>query len=119
MDDLKLLGLAIKAVREAKGLSMRELAERAELATSTISVVEHGERDPNFNTLVAVCRVLGTKPSTLLSLAEKLGQDLPKQIERRQEHLRQEKAEIAKLSEELSSHVSALLASSTSSGTPG
>lgn len=119
MNELKLLGLAIKGIREAKGISMRELAERANLAPSTISVVEHGERDPNFNTLVAVCKVLGTKPSALLTLAEKLGRDLPDQIERRQESLRQEKAEIAKLSEELSSHISALIASSTTSGTSG
>ena len=75
-NELRSLGLSIKAARESKGLSMRQLAEKAGLSVSTISLLESGQRDVTFSTITGIARALDTKPSVLLDLALALGAEL-------------------------------------------
>lgn len=55
-------GRRLKAVREAHGLSQRELAKRAGITNSTISMIEQGQVSPSVQSLA---RVLAALPMTL------------------------------------------------------
>lgn len=48
----------LRLLRESKGLSQEELAARAGLDRSYISLVERGRRSPTVNTLVKIADVL-------------------------------------------------------------
>jgi transcriptional regulator with XRE-family HTH domain len=49
--ELQAMGLRLKALREDKGFSQRELARRAGLTHTTVSAIEHGRIDPSLGTL--------------------------------------------------------------------
>lgn len=48
------LGLKLKAIREANGLSQRELAKRAGVTNSSISMIEQGQVSPSVQSLEKV-----------------------------------------------------------------
>lgn len=52
------LGDRIKALREKRGLTRAELAERAGLSVIFVRKVEAGERNPSFDSLAEIARVL-------------------------------------------------------------
>lgn len=51
-------GPDIRAARQAAGLSIEELAHRAEISYTTLSNIERGKRHPNHATLAAIRRAL-------------------------------------------------------------
>ncbi len=51
---LRELGLNIKELREAKGLSQQELADQAEVAKSTIQRLEKGKYNPSILILIKI-----------------------------------------------------------------
>jgi transcriptional regulator with XRE-family HTH domain len=63
------LGAALRAAREARGLSLREVARQVEVSPSFVSQVELGKAKPSVGTLYALVSVLG------ISLNELLGRD--------------------------------------------
>ncbi len=63
------LGNAIKICREQKGLTRTELAEKAELSTSYISLLENNKRDPSLSKVEKIAEGLGVPMSILLFLA--------------------------------------------------
>lgn len=63
------LGVALRAAREARGLSLREVARQVEVSPSFVSQVELGKAKPSVGTLYALVSVLG------ISLNELLGRD--------------------------------------------
>ncbi len=48
------------------GISLRELARRAQLTEGFLSQLERGKRLPSFDTIIKLSEVLGVNPSTLL-----------------------------------------------------
>lgn len=56
--ELKALGSRIKVVRESRGLSIRDLAELANLNKSQIVRIESGQSDPHYTTLLRIARAL-------------------------------------------------------------
>lgn len=52
-------GTAIRTVRKAQELSLRELARRAEVEPGYLSMVERGLREPSARWLKAVTDALG------------------------------------------------------------
>ena len=60
------LGQAIRAAREARGLSLRELARRVNVSPSFVSQIELGKANPSVGTLYAVVSVLGTTLDDLI-----------------------------------------------------
>ena len=52
------IGMKIKALREAKHLSQAALARKAGVQQSSISYIESGEKNPSFDTVVKLARVL-------------------------------------------------------------
>jgi len=64
--NLKKLGLNIKKLREAKGLSFRELSYACDIDNSKISKIEKGQINITFTTILQLARALEVTPSELL-----------------------------------------------------
>ncbi len=57
---------AIRAVREDRGLSLREVARRIGVSPSFVSQVETGKANPSVGTLYSLVGVLGTSLDDLI-----------------------------------------------------
>ena len=64
------IGEKIIRKRKELGLTQSELAKRAGIAQSTLSNIEQGKQRPQFDTLSAICRVLGLSILELLTYEE-------------------------------------------------
>lgn len=64
------LGAAVRRARQARGLTIQELADRVGIGKSTLSRYERGERPMNTYVLVRICRVLGVRAGALLTEAD-------------------------------------------------
>lgn len=65
------LGRAIQVIRAIRGLSRRELAERADLSYSYLSEIETGKKQPSSNAIQDLARALEVRPSELVAEAER------------------------------------------------
>jgi transcriptional regulator with XRE-family HTH domain len=65
-EDVVQVGAALRAVREARGLSLREVARRVGVSPSFVSQVETGKANPSVGTLYALVGVLGTSLDDLM-----------------------------------------------------
>jgi DNA-binding XRE family transcriptional regulator len=70
---LRVLGAEIRTLREAKGLSQERVAAIAGLHRNFIGLIERGQRNPTFLTLVAISTKLGLPLSELMEGAGKWG----------------------------------------------
>lgn len=59
-------GREVRRRREAAGLTLEGLAERAELTPNYIGGVEMGKRDPSLSTVLSLARGLRVSPGDLL-----------------------------------------------------
>jgi transcriptional regulator with XRE-family HTH domain len=64
------VGARVKALREASGLSLRDLAERSGVSAPMLSQVERGETSPTLTVAVRIAAGLGLRLSQLLRLDE-------------------------------------------------
>lgn len=70
-DDLtRVLGELVRQHRRRQGLSLADLAERADVSKSIVSLIERGEANPSIETLWRVAQALGVPLGTLLSEPE-------------------------------------------------
>ena len=67
---LKALGAAVRAAREALGLSQEELGFEAELDRTYVSGIERGVRNPTGTSLRRLASALSTSPGQLLSASD-------------------------------------------------
>lgn len=63
------LGRAIKLCREQKSITRTELAEKAKLSISYISLLENNQRDPNLSKVGLIADALGIPLTVLFFLA--------------------------------------------------
>jgi transcriptional regulator with XRE-family HTH domain len=56
---LKALGLALRARRNAQGLTLRELALRADLSFRHLGEIERGNANPRWTTVARIANALG------------------------------------------------------------
>lgn len=63
-------GKVVRDLREKKGFSQEDLADRSGLHRNAVGLVERGERTPSIETLFALSHGLGIKASTLISRLE-------------------------------------------------
>lgn len=63
---LKKVGNRIKSLRKEKGLSQEELACDANVARSTISMIETAKNDITLSKIKKIATALGVKPYELL-----------------------------------------------------
>lgn len=79
-DVLPRLGLAVRSLREERGLSVGELAERAQLSARFVTAIQAGRGNVSVVRLFRLARALGTTASRLLSEVEKDGAGRPKVV---------------------------------------
>jgi len=63
---LQALGRRIRALRERRGLTQEDFAERGGISVSFASLLERGERSPSYETLLQVAAALAVAPWELL-----------------------------------------------------
>lgn len=66
-----MLGDELRKAREKAGITQEELAFRAELDRSYISLLENDHKSPTVDVLFRICDALGTKPSLVLGRVER------------------------------------------------
>lgn len=64
------IGRKVRELRKQRRLSQSELALKAGIAQSTLSYVESGKKEPQFDTLSSICKGLGISVLELLSYDE-------------------------------------------------
>jgi transcriptional regulator with XRE-family HTH domain len=69
-DPASTVGHRIRALREARGLSLRDLAEKSGVSAPMLSQVERGETSPTLSVAGKIARGLGLSLSQLLRLDE-------------------------------------------------
>lgn len=57
----------LKSMRIQKELTQSTVAEKANISVSYISMLERGTRSPTFETLEMLAKVLGVRPTSLLT----------------------------------------------------
>jgi XRE family transcriptional regulator, regulator of sulfur utilization len=83
-DAIEQLGPRIKALRDAEGLSLRDLAERSGVSAPMLSQVERGETSPTLQVAGKIANGLGLRLSQLLRLDEEGAVTVVRHGERRQ-----------------------------------
>ncbi|MGV9892992.1 helix-turn-helix domain-containing protein [Streptomyces tendae] len=61
-------GMHLRRLREARGLTLEELATRSGMSFRGVVYIEHGRRNPSLATLLNLARGLQAEPSTLLAV---------------------------------------------------
>lgn len=56
----------LRSLRETRRLTQQELAARAKISVSYVSMLERGQRSPPLDTLEHVARALHVRPTALL-----------------------------------------------------
>ena len=70
--DLKAtIGRVLRTQREKLGISQEEVAERAGVDRSYVSILERGLKSPTLETLEKICAALGTLPERVIANARR------------------------------------------------
>jgi len=64
----KIFGKHVKRLREEKGLSQDDIAARCRVTKGSLSVIENGNRNFSFSTLLALAKALEVEPKSLLDV---------------------------------------------------
>jgi transcriptional regulator with XRE-family HTH domain len=70
--DLIPLGMAIRELRERRGMEARDLAVAAGVDPRRVEEVEAGRLDPSFRMLLRLAQSMGVRPSAFFIRAEQL-----------------------------------------------
>jgi transcriptional regulator with XRE-family HTH domain len=73
MAEKNTIGWKLQAVRESRGLSLEQLAERAGLLAGVIGQIESGALIPSLGPLIKIARALGVRLGTFLDDTEGVG----------------------------------------------
>ncbi len=69
-----MLGDELRTARKDAGLSQEELASRAGLHRTYISLLERGLRSPTVDVLLRLCAAMGVSASKIIARVEREGQ---------------------------------------------
>ena len=83
MSDKNRLGVKVKTMREARNISLEELAERANLKVGGIEKIENGELIPGLTPLIKIARVLGVRLGTFLDDQQDIGPVITRKDEKK------------------------------------
>jgi transcriptional regulator with XRE-family HTH domain len=72
---LRSLGKAVRQLREQRGSSSAALAARLGVEEGYVVALEAGQRDPEYELLLALARALGVRPAALIGRAEDLARE--------------------------------------------
>ena len=71
----KAVGIIISKLRIEKGLTQEQLSGLAGIARSHLAALESGEKIPRADTLWRIADALAVRPSRLVQMAEKAGEE--------------------------------------------
>jgi transcriptional regulator with XRE-family HTH domain len=63
---LKNLGENVRKIRESKGLSQDDVVKKCDVTKGNLSMIENGNKDFYFTTLLEIAKGLGVEPKDLL-----------------------------------------------------
>jgi transcriptional regulator with XRE-family HTH domain len=66
------LGKAIRALRQKRGATLKDLAPKAGVTFGTLALIERGESNPTWGTVRGIAAALGVSVAELAKVAEKL-----------------------------------------------
>lgn len=66
-DNYKFMGSDLRKIREAKGITRKEISEEMNTSEETIRRIEKGENDPRLSTIVPICNYLGVDLSEVIN----------------------------------------------------
>jgi transcriptional regulator with XRE-family HTH domain len=66
-----MLGEELRKVREAAGLTQEELAFKAQVHRTYVSLLERDKKSPTLSMLLRLCRAMGTSAADLVAKVEK------------------------------------------------
>lgn len=69
-NDYSFIGSELRKIREAKGISRKEISEKMYISEETIRRIEKGENDPRISTLVPLCDYLEIDLRDLINYRE-------------------------------------------------
>lgn len=75
--DDRAVGRAIRGLRRKKGVSQDVLSGFAGIARTHLTMIENGEKQPNFETIWKIANALGMRPSELVAQIEAETQQEP------------------------------------------
>jgi len=64
--DAELFGQVVRELRDARGWTQEELAERADMNASYLGFVERGDNVPTLTIIIQIAEGLGVSPADLL-----------------------------------------------------
>lgn len=73
MEKSTLVGTKIKSIREAKNITIEQVAERSGLSVNQIEVIEENKNLPSLAPLIKIARVLGVRLGTFLDDNDQIG----------------------------------------------
>lgn len=76
MQTLLSIGMRIREMRQARGLTLQALADAANLSASMLSLVERGRASPSVGTLIVIANALGTTISDLVVTSPESGDNV-------------------------------------------
>ena len=88
MADKNTIGWKLQAVRESRGLSVEQLADRADLKAVVIGQIESGALIPSLGPLIRIARALGVRLGTFLDDQENVGPVVVRSGEKRKVNVR-------------------------------
>ena len=71
------VGIAIKTIREQKGLSQNQLAKKSGISQSAISSIESTTKSPSIDTVFEIASALGISITDLLSVSDGINKEKP------------------------------------------
>lgn len=65
------IGQAIRTIRVAKRLTLKDVADRAGIAESYLSLLERQRRDPTYSTVCNICQAMDIPTVLVIYLTER------------------------------------------------
>ncbi len=65
-----MLGQELRKAREAAGLTQEELAHRAQVDRTYISMLENNRKSPTIDLLLRLCAAMNTSAATIIRMVE-------------------------------------------------
>jgi transcriptional regulator with XRE-family HTH domain len=73
--DLRVLGRAIRELREQRGLSVAAVAAAAGVSAAELTAIEAGRQDPGYRRMRRLAAALGVRARTLMLRVEQIDAD--------------------------------------------
>ncbi|HQR44212.1 MAG TPA: helix-turn-helix transcriptional regulator [Gemmatales bacterium] len=66
-----MVGTVLQSIRHQRNMTQEELASKAKVDRTYVSLLEHNKKSPTVDMLFRLCRALGVRPSVVIARTEK------------------------------------------------